>query len=413
MSATARPYILPAYLKLYNSNEWPLTRHKDIIWKEREGGIQAQALVKNNQSTIKFLVFGMVKSATGTTIVLKRPVWNTKRAVERELALHFDLQLLAMARMLEANGREAAFEDDQIVLTSATRTFPKDSVIFVFATMTILKPKKREGQEYRLDAGEFEAWFATVEEGEHMELDTEKSNNNNGSTSISSKGIERSQFGKPFTSPQWLINEIVEPQCIPTINAVADMQCHEVDLRVDLEIELPVRLVEIIYDTETDPPVCPMTTALDAEQMEESMRLTTKVTYLPICSEREADLDSGLQNIMQHCRPEDTISGWFNVNRNSFSVHGNWCEGVHVPLRRNDASGGIGVREEGNAAYRHFLFLLRAMAREQHLRDASPHIDKRFGWGRSLDGDKRQPEKETRLLCEYNANCVDSENLEG
>ncbi|KAK6992772.1 hypothetical protein R3P38DRAFT_2801920 [Favolaschia claudopus] len=107
MSATARPFILPAYLKLYNSKEWPLTRHKDILWKETEDGM----------------------------------------------------------RMLEANGREAGLADDQIVQL-------------------------------------------------------------------------RDNINRALTKAGW--------------------QCHESDLAVDLEIDLPFRPVDSTYNTKVDPPVCPI-----------------------------------------------------------------------------------------------------------------------------------------------------------
>ncbi|KAK7038494.1 hypothetical protein R3P38DRAFT_3350507 [Favolaschia claudopus] len=110
------------------------------------------------------MVLGMVDSSTESSVILKRPTWDSKRATERDCALHFDMQLLALSNILEGFGRHGTLADDKITLTTGGRQFPTDTVIFVYALLMVYKPKGQNADDYRLEVVKYEAIYGDVEE---------------------------------------------------------------------------------------------------------------------------------------------------------------------------------------------------------------------------------------------------------
>ncbi|KAK6977006.1 hypothetical protein R3P38DRAFT_2771334 [Favolaschia claudopus] len=186
-----RGHLLSGYLSFYNSQRWPLAEPESWTWKNT--GISAVpqdpyrrrvSLVGPSSTAAVFEVFGMVKGAVnihGTRqyrsltkhkssegfIELRRPTWKNLASADREFAVHYDKQLVSLAKALEQNNVDPSIKNDCIILTSENTDFKVDTVIFATATLSVY-PFKISGREefYSLDVKSVRTDTEQSEKGE-------------------------------------------------------------------------------------------------------------------------------------------------------------------------------------------------------------------------------------------------------
>ncbi|KAJ6471610.1 hypothetical protein C8R47DRAFT_1297427 [Mycena vitilis] len=146
MAETLRTHLLKAHLAYYHSCQYTLSSYDAWRWVKRGVGLNAQ-IASGRMSTgcgqhkpIRFSVFGMVKrTARSNVVILERPQWSPMDVVCRELTLHYDMQLLTLARVLDYHGWEPDIPGDEIVLTveEGTLQIEEGSIFFATALLTV------------------------------------------------------------------------------------------------------------------------------------------------------------------------------------------------------------------------------------------------------------------------------------
>ncbi|KAK6977023.1 hypothetical protein R3P38DRAFT_2810721 [Favolaschia claudopus] len=106
------------------------------------------------------------KSSEGF-IELRRPTWKNLASADREFAVHYDKQLVSLAKALEQNNVDPSIKNDCIILTSENTDFKVDTVIFATATLSVY-PFKISGREefYSLDVKSVRTDTEQSEKGE-------------------------------------------------------------------------------------------------------------------------------------------------------------------------------------------------------------------------------------------------------
>ncbi|KAJ7042859.1 hypothetical protein C8F04DRAFT_1175955 [Mycena alexandri] len=144
MSASLRPHLLRGFLRFLQESKWPLTSNETSwIWTKAGNGIIAQRNRTNARDaepvSVKFTIFGQVLDSDEINVVtLGRPEWNRDGAIGRELAMHFDLQLLTLAKILEEKGWKARnFCGDKLRVIHDGEPIAIGGAYFATATLTI------------------------------------------------------------------------------------------------------------------------------------------------------------------------------------------------------------------------------------------------------------------------------------
>ncbi|KAJ7025247.1 hypothetical protein C8F04DRAFT_1191601 [Mycena alexandri] len=166
MSASLRPHLLRAFLGFLEESRWPLTRVDPAwIWKKTQGGVSPKITRSNlpdaEPVSVKFTIFGIISESDVDTVVLGKPEWKGDGAVGRELALHFDSQLLTLTKILESKGwKPGRFCADRLVIMHNEEPVVVGGAYFATATLTVKDAIEDDDDEpYILEMRTMEAVF--------------------------------------------------------------------------------------------------------------------------------------------------------------------------------------------------------------------------------------------------------------